>query len=138
VAVVAPSGAAADRFRRVLEPHCRVVPVVVAAPQEGAVDSGSSSKAEESVQDQLDGLLRSFAVDVVIVAPACKDAVRSRASALPESWKEILERRKDGAPIDIDRVVLEAKPADALAAVLSRSWIREMAASGGWALDDAR
>jgi cyclophilin family peptidyl-prolyl cis-trans isomerase len=143
VAVVAPSHAAADRFRQAMEPHCCVVSIVaIAHNEEEKVEDSLSLRAKDSIETRLDGLLRSFAVDVAIVAPACKDLVRSHLSGLPERWTELLTRRRGeraavGAAGDLERVVLDAKPADALKAVRSGSWIHDVMTTGGWTLDDA-
>lgn len=100
VAIVAPSDAVLDRFSKALLPYCSVMLIL---EEEAA-----------TVQELLD----SFAVDVVVVAPACAKDVNLHLS---ESWGP---RR-----LRLSEVILEAKPADALNAVHNSSWL------SSWPLD---
>lgn len=97
VAVVAPSLSAVARFQKQMGNH--------------AVVTAVCDEQQGRVQSRIDELLSTFAVDVVVVAPACSKLVKS----VPESH---------GA-FSPEEVVLEAKPVDALKAIWTRSWLHK-------------
>lgn len=105
VAVVAPSPSVVERFQKAIGSQA-VVTAVCAEQGE--------------VQSSITELLNNFAVDVVIVAPACSDLVKS----VPESY----------GGFSLDEVVLESKPVNALKAVWTRSWLHKRR---GFPLDGA-
>ena len=107
MAIVAPTVAVAEKFGTVLK-HC---------------DATTVTQGDPKASDRLVELLVQFKVDVVIVAPACKQIVES--VTLPKSWTSI-----DSA-ITVDQVVLIAKPMDARGAI-SKSWL---ALRPTWQLD---
>lgn len=96
VAVVAPSPSIVAKFQKQMGNQAVITAV--------CDDPGR-------VQSRIDELLRTFAVDVVVVAPACGGLVES----IPESH---------GA-FSPEEVVLEAKPVDALKAIWTRSWLKK-------------
>lgn len=107
VAVVGSTAAVIAKFRAVLGTSC----VVTAVP----VDE------EPSLLERLQALLRNFAVDVVVVAPACSPQVTGTSLDLPAAFGD-------------RQVVVTAKPVQALAAVRQQTWLAEQ---NDWQLDGA-
>ena len=105
VAVVAPSLSVVERFQKAM--GNQAVVTAVCAEQGG-------------VQSTIKELLNNFAIDVVVVAPACRDLVKS----IPELYGEF----------SLDEVVLESKPVNALKVVWTRSWLQKRR---GFPLDGA-
>jgi peptidylprolyl isomerase len=99
VAVVVPSFAVLQKFQAVLDAATDVTPVVV------------ESTSPSSTQSRVESLLSDFAVDVVVVAPAC-----SQDLALPLALEPYWEGRT---------VVVPAKPVEALQAVRQQSWLAD-------------
>jgi hypothetical protein len=97
VAVVAPSPSIVARFEKQMGNQ--------------AVITAVCDEQGRGVQSRIDELLSTFAVDVVVVAPACSSLVVS----VPESYRGL----------ELEEVVLEAKPVDALKAVWTRSWLHK-------------
>ena len=89
-----------ERFEKAMRAHATVTAVCI-----------DELETEEIVSERINDLLSTFAVDVVVIAPACSDIGKS--IALPPAW--------DG--ISIEEVVLEAKPVTALATVWTQSWL---------------
>ena len=114
VAVVAPNATAVDKFQKALAVTCVVSSVVMD-------DLGSTE-----VTSIIHSLLERFAVDVVLVAPACSKEVLQQVTQLPESWAQ----RQPG--ITLELVILEAKPVEALSRVRDGSWIGQ---NSSWPLD---
>jgi len=111
VAVVAPTLLVVERFDKAMSTHAALTAVCV---QELETDDNASQRIVD--------LLSSFAVDVVVIAPACSHIIKS--ITLPSSW--------DGIPLE--EVVLEAKPVTALTTVWTQSWL---AKQRGFSLDGA-
>lgn len=89
VAIVAPSEAVVERFQKTLGAHAAVTTV-----------------SRQDVAESTNDLLATFAVDVVLVAPACTELVQS--VQIPQSWIDIHSN------ISRDQVIIETKPASAL------------------------
>ena len=100
VAVVAPTLAVMERFDKAMRTHAVMSAVCV-----------DECETEEMVLTKINDLLSCFAVDVVVVAPACNHM--SKSIKVPPSW--------DGIPVD--QAVLETKLVSALTAVWTRSWL---------------
>lgn len=105
VGVIAPSETVLAKFRSALSSFASFVPLL--SPTENVSSISAKQKANR--------LLKDFALDVILVAPACKD----EAPAMPEAW----------IGIEGD-VVIVTKPIGALAAVRN-SWVKHR----GWTLD---
>lgn len=105
VAIVAPTAAVADKFVKALGEHC-----VTTVVQEDSQD-------ETRIVDQVSDLLKYFAIDVVLVAPACKRIISGNVMLDP-SWSEHATE-----PVTLEQVLLEAKPIDALAMIRTESWL---------------
>jgi cyclophilin family peptidyl-prolyl cis-trans isomerase len=106
VAVVAPNAAVADKFSKAIGTHCSVVSVL----QETESD-------DAALIDRVSDLLENFAVDVILVAPACKDLV-PRIRLDPSSWIKTATE-----PVPASEVILEAKPVEALVTIRTQSWL---------------
>jgi cyclophilin family peptidyl-prolyl cis-trans isomerase len=113
VTLVAPSQGVVERFVKALGTHVDVVASLI-VEREG--DSAS-------VHARLKELLTDFGIDVVLVAPACKETIVSLE--IPSYWASI-----GGA----EEVLLESKPVGALAAVRTQSWLSKRPQ---WHLDGA-
>ena len=102
VAVLAPNAAVKEKFQKAMGDKAIVTCI------------SAEDLPEESMQiDRIHELLGTFAVDVVVVAPVCKD-ITSKIT-LPKSWSD--------AGISIVEVVLESKPIEALSVVKTKSWL---------------
>ena len=73
---------------------------------------------------EISKMLENFGVDVVLVAPVCKQIVCD--FALPQSW---LAKSSNMA---VEQVVLTAKPAEALNMIRTKSWLSQRPS---WQLD---
>lgn len=104
VAVVGPAPGVVQKFQAVLD-GCVVVPIVMASNEEG-------NETSPTVSEQIVHLLNEFAVDVVVVAPACSQKVVLPLTNLSEAWNG-----KD--------VVVQAKPVQALAAIRQQTWLAD-------------
>ena len=110
LAVVGPSLGVVQKFQTVLD-GCDVLPIV---SNEGKTTTG------QAVQEHVVQLLNEFAVDVVVVAPACSQELVLPLANLDEAWKG-------------KEVVVQAKPVQALAAVRQQTWLLDQQAV--WQLD---
>lgn len=80
---------------------------------------------QQEVISKLRGLLGSFSIDVVVIAPACKDL--KAGIELPNAWKS--------CGIGIDEVLLVSKPVDTVSVIHKKSWLAKR--KGRWHLDEA-
>jgi peptidylprolyl isomerase len=108
VAVIGPNPAVLDKFYQVLRPKCTSVQLIPL--NENHVESKSSKAVIDTVQN----LLRSYSIDVVLVAPACRE-IQSKIK-LP--WMEDSEMH-----LNASHVILECKPMDAVDTVYHHSWL---------------
>lgn len=104
VALVAPSEAVLERFVTALgSRHSVFHRLLLVSREEVAV-----------VANQLNELLAVFAVDVVVVAPACpRDAILAEMVTSP--WGDEL--------YPLETIVLTAKPVDAASVIQTHSWL---------------
>jgi hypothetical protein len=100
VAVVAPSAAVIQKFKSVLQGCCEVT---------GVIHSNDSETPSSTLQTVV-GLVNSFAIDVVVVAPACSQVIPKSLGSLKPSWTG-------------KSVVVHAKPVEALAAIRKETWL---------------
>lgn len=98
VAVLVPNTQAAGKFQTALEPFCSVVTTTTVDP--------------------IDGWFQNYAIDLLVVAPACE----TQYISFPSDWE-----------ISKDQTVLIAKPTEALQSIRSKSWL----ATKNWQLDGA-
>jgi peptidylprolyl isomerase len=120
VAVVAPNAAVADKFRKAFGTHCSVVSVV---PEQETI----SESNEATLVDRVGVLLASFAVDVVLVAPALKHLVPRIRLDPSSSWATATAE-----PIPASEVIMECKPVEAMATIRTQSWLAKRTS---WQLD---
>jgi len=106
VGVIAPSENILARFKSVLSSFVSFIPLLSATDLD---DSTASAKHRAEL------LLKDYAVDIILLAPTCKDEV----PILPEEWSKV-----EGD------VVIITKPVGALAAVRN-AWVKHC----GWTLE---
>jgi len=104
VAVVSPSQAVYEKFVAVLESYI-VVPLITTV-----AETESSSDRTATTQERVVKLLNDFAVDVVVVAPACSQEVTLPLDSLSAVWGD-------------KKTVVHAKPVQARSAVLQQTWL---------------
>jgi cyclophilin family peptidyl-prolyl cis-trans isomerase len=125
VAVVVPNASVAERFQKVLEKSCLVVAVLLES------DGSNDQNNDKPPLSRIAEMLETFAVDVVLVAPACRDRVpHPELDGVLDGWRSRWTGPSEA--LDARRVVVEAKPTDALAAIHSQSWLGTRTA---WVLD---
>lgn len=110
VTIAAPI-AAIQKFKQALCDSCYIVRSI-------GIDGSSSDDGENGKQSTWELIFKSlsiFSVDVVVVAPACKELKTNMGDHLPKSWS--------GVGFTIDEVVLIAKPLEALSSVHTKSWL---------------
>ena len=114
VAVVVPSSTVLQKFCAALEACTVVIPVIV--------DSSGDTPDKKSTEGRIVELLNDFAVDAVVVAPACSQELTLPLLDLAPYW----EGRT---------VVVQAKPVEALSAVRQKTWLadQEWQLDGAWA-----
>lgn len=108
VAVVAPSVAAVEKFKAVLE-GCTITGVI------------TDGVASTSIQQTVTQLLNDFVVDVIVVAPASSAHVSLPLEDLSSAWEG-------------KEAVVQAKPIQALAIVREQTWL---AKQSHWRIDGA-
>lgn len=111
IAVVAPTLAVMERFEKSIAAHASMTAVCL-----------EELETEDCVVERIDDLLQDYAVDVVVIAPACNNL--SSLIQLPPSWKNIPK----------EKVVLQAKPVTALSIVWMSSWMANKYTLDGAAL----
>lgn len=102
VAVVAPTSAVMERFTKSMSAYAALTAVCV-----------QDFETDDQVVKRITDLLSDFAVDVVVIAPACNNQCSS--ITLPPCWNDI----------PISKVLLEAKPVNALTTVWTQSWLTD-------------
>jgi peptidylprolyl isomerase len=116
VVVLAPTAAVLQKFVIAMGTYASVVAQLLLHDVSKA--GGSSCEDDESSSDQIRQkileLLGNFSADVVVIAPASYKSVKSSLE-LPKSWQ--------ASGFNLDEVVLEAKPVEALSKVRSQSWL---------------
>ncbi len=120
LAILAPTDDALQKFRTAVGSFACVVANVCFESM-----GNNPSEAAALLMDTLN----SFSADIVLIAPACKD-VRGFME-LPQSWIGVT-----GAILEVDDVVLIAKPLEALPSIRSKSWVSKQHIHQ-WQLDGA-
>lgn len=118
VGIVAPNNQVADRFKTALGEHASTLLVSVDDVE------GGDDEVIQSVMKSLEH----FALDLIVVAPACAKLLESMD--IPTSWKETANEKS--LP-EKDTVFIEAKPVNVLT-MLSQSWV---GARPGWLLSSS-
>eukprot|EP00977_Amphora_coffeiformis_P017262 scaffold5535_cov180-Amphora_coffeaeformis.AAC.1 len=109
VAIVSPSHAVFEKFEAVLE-GCVVVPLTTTAAV--SLENNNTSGELSATQDRVIQLLNDFAVDVVVVAPACSQELKLPLDKLSAAWGD-------------KKTVVHAKPVQARATVLQQTWLAD-------------
>ena len=119
VAILAPA-TPLEKFEKVLGSCCALTKI--------CADDLDSKEMQTS---RIEELLGRFEVDIVIVAPACKKVTDS--VKLPESWFSASDGVVPVTPsLNHHQVLLVVKPAEALEAIRSTSWLSQQTS---WKLD---
>jgi peptidylprolyl isomerase len=123
VGVLAPTMAVAEKFRSALGEHATTV--LIAADE---VEGG-----DDEITRLLMKPLEKFSLDVVLAAPACSSLLESLE--VPSSWTDAANAlpKEVTAPTK-GEVFLVAKPVNALAAIMDKSWV---AKRDGWILSSS-
>jgi hypothetical protein len=126
VVVVATNAAVADKFHKAVGTHCSVVTVLLQQEEKTETD-------ERAVVDRVSDLLKNFAVDVVLVAPACKHLL-PRIRLDPSLWTTTTAgtTSQSTEPVPASEVILQAKPVDAMTTIRTQSWLAKRTS---WQLD---
>lgn len=103
VAIAAPE-AAKNKFKAAIGSYTSIV-----------LSVGVNEDNAEDIRKQLWEALSSFSVDLLVIAPACKDLESKLGDSLPELWKD--------TNIALDEVVLVSKPLDVMASIHTKSWL---------------
>jgi cyclophilin family peptidyl-prolyl cis-trans isomerase len=115
IGILAPSKQVAERFRIALGEHASTL--LVAVDDVGGDD--------EQIIPRLMEQLENFALDLVMAAPACSQLLKQMD--LPASWSDATKNfNGDSVLPKREQVFIEAKPADAIAAVLNETWVANM------------
>lgn len=114
IGILAPNILVAERFQNALGEHASTISV--------AVDVAGGD--DEQIIRRLLDPLENFALDLVMAAPACSQLLKQMD--LPASWNNAATYFKGGAVPTKESVFIEAKPADAIAAVLDKAWVGKM------------
>ena len=104
VAILAPESAM-KKFKDSIGSLCSIVLSI-------EKDASSSGK---SACDRLFESLSTFSADIVLIAPACKEAKLEMGGVLPESWND--------SGLSFDEVVLISKPLEAISSIHGKSWL---------------
>lgn len=126
VAVVVPTRAVGDRFRTALGTRvCLETPHLLVCDSHGGGEASDGAGIPETVRNTLHQLLLDFAVDVILVAPACAASLRATGLDLPDCWtRTAAEWDNSEHPWTLEQVLLECKPAEAYRTILTRSWLK--------------
>ena len=100
-----------------------VTPTIISLGETNKEDQGIIVENGESATNYIAMLLDSFAVDLVIIAPACKAYAPIE---LPPAWT----KTREDLSLSVADVVIVSKPVGSLAALKS-SWLSR----SGWQLD---
>lgn len=119
VGILAPNKQACERFRKALGEYASCKPVAT-----DDVDGGD----DEIVRSVLEPLEK-FALDVVVVAPACAKLLA--LMDVPSSWIDAATNSKGACLPKRVEVFIEAKPVEVLSAILGNSWL---GTRSGWLL----
>jgi len=104
VAMLAPDSAI-QKFKNAIGSLCSIVLAI----------GKETNTLEKSASDLLIESLSTFSVDVVVIAPACKEAKLEMGGCLPKSWNE--------SGFAFDEVVLVSKPLEVMSSIHTKSWL---------------
>jgi len=117
VAIAAPL-AAKEKFEEALRDVCSITLSL-------GIDPGSGHSVDgKPAWELLLESISTFSVDLVIIAPVCKELKSKIGEQLPESWS--------GSGIAFDEVVLIVKPLGVVSSIHTKSWLSK---HRDWQLD---
>ena len=134
VVIVVPNASVGTKFQSSLGSFVDIIEVLTLTIMEDNTDD--QEKVTTTAQRVLE-LLETFAIDVIVVAPACRDIILSTVTSLPQSWVDALSSSDDDVSttkITIDQVILESKPINALQHIQQNSWLSKQYRPS-WRLD---
>jgi hypothetical protein len=111
IGILAPNKQVAERFREALGEHASTL-LVAADDFEGN---------DEQIIRRLLEPLENFALDLVMVAPACSFLLKKMD--LPSSWKVLAENATGAVLPKKEGVFIVVKPADATVAIMNKAWV---------------
>lgn len=114
VAILVPSFEIGKKFERAI--GIFATPTIISLGEKGKDDIGTVIENGECATNYINILLDSYAIDLVIIAPSCKEYTPKE---LPPSWKNC---RKD-LELCVSDIVITTKPVACLQA-LKNSWIK--------------
>ena len=123
VGVVAPTSRACERFGRALGGHASTTAF---ATDEAEGEGGGGS---EAVVRSASRQLEQFRLDVIVVASACANLLD--LMDIPSSWNDAAAKDSRIVLPKKEQVLIEAKPVDALSAIMNDSWLGQRP---GWLL----
>ena len=112
VAILVPSDSVLEKFRSAI--GTKLVPIAI------VVDENKENCGKEIALRKAFSLLKTFAIDLIIAAPACSYLLKD--IELPSSWKE-QGHANSKIKITIDNVIITAKPLNILSTVWNKSWV---------------
>ena len=129
VAVIGPTSIVVKKFVAVLQSKCCSVIKFIAS--ETGTTEDPITDSNETVLQKVHDLLQSFAIDVVLIAPACRNIMEQ--IIVPESFCTTTIHTM--LPIAKCNVIFECKPLDAMTTVSTQSWLYQYLSAGIWKFD---
>lgn len=126
VGILAPNKQVAERFKKALGVHASTM-LIATDEIEGGDDEMIRSVLEP---------LEQFALDVIVAAPVCSKLLA--AMDVPSSWNDAAKKLNGSLTTSVpkkENVFIEAKPAEVISAILSKSWVHTMRT--GWLLSSS-
>ena len=144
VAVIGPTSVVVEKFYTVLQSKCCSVLRFVTSDTPITEGSTVTNKNEAIVQNIYD-LLQSYAIDVVLVAPACRNTMEqikipesfctTAITNIPPPTQPPEQSQQSLLQISKSNVILECKPLEAITAVYTQSWLHQYNSTGIWKFD---
>jgi cyclophilin family peptidyl-prolyl cis-trans isomerase len=141
VVVIGPSSSVVEKFDTVLQSKCCSVikfittlsEIEKTTPKEPT--TATTTETTENILQKVYHLLESYAIDVVLIAPACRNIIEQ--IVVPESFCVTIEQQQEPSTINISKcnVILECKPLDAIRTVYTQSWLHQYHLNGIWKFD---
>jgi peptidylprolyl isomerase len=118
IGILAPTMQVGERFQAALGIHASTYLISV-----------DSTKNNNEIIGSILGLMERFAFDIIVAAPACSKLLVTMD--IPSTWQDTLKKNNGTVP-SRESVFIEAKPVDAIDAILNDSWIGKL--RPGWLL----
>ena len=142
VAVIGPTSVVVDKFCTVLQSKCCSV-IKFTTTDTATATEDPNTDTNENVAQKVYDLLQSYSIDVVLVAPSCRNImeqikipdsffITATATSQPPTQQHELPNT---VHISKSNVIIECKPLDAITAVYSQSWLHQYNTTGIWKFD---